>query len=155
MDQSAIPAIRKRHMIRPYAQLRAVIDRIIPPDHFPGAWDAGAGAYILGQLAASYMNRRRPSKMGFARSTPRRDWRSPRVCSPGGGGADLLLAAIERGRSTGEVVIRAYCVFTLLVKLTARATIAIRAMAETTTSGLAMIGYQHACPSTKPHEPRN
>ena len=27
--------------------LRAVCDRIIPPDEWPGAWDAGVGDYIL------------------------------------------------------------------------------------------------------------
>jgi gluconate 2-dehydrogenase gamma chain len=31
--------------------LRAAIDRIIPRDDFPGAWEAGAGHYILRQLA--------------------------------------------------------------------------------------------------------
>ncbi len=30
--------------------LHSAIDRIIPPDDFPGAWDAGAGDYILRQL---------------------------------------------------------------------------------------------------------
>jgi hypothetical protein len=33
------------------AVLHAAIDRIVPPDDFPGAWDAGVGDYILGQLA--------------------------------------------------------------------------------------------------------
>ena len=27
--------------------LQAVCDRLIPPDDFPGAWDAGVGEYIL------------------------------------------------------------------------------------------------------------
>ncbi len=30
--------------------LRAVADRIIPPDEYPGAWDAGVGDYLLGQF---------------------------------------------------------------------------------------------------------
>jgi hypothetical protein len=33
------------------ATLRAALDRIIPADDFPGAWEAGAGEYILRQLA--------------------------------------------------------------------------------------------------------
>ena len=33
-----------------FATLQAAIDRIIPPDAFPGGWDAGVGAYILHQL---------------------------------------------------------------------------------------------------------
>nr|PZN29591.1 MAG: hypothetical protein DIU80_09130 [Chloroflexota bacterium] len=32
------------------ATLRAALDRIIPPDDFPGAWEAGVGDYILRQL---------------------------------------------------------------------------------------------------------
>jgi len=31
--------------------LRAVVDRIIPPDDFPGAWDAGVGDYLARQFA--------------------------------------------------------------------------------------------------------
>ena len=30
--------------------LRAAIDRIIPPDDYPGAWDAGVGDYLARQL---------------------------------------------------------------------------------------------------------
>jgi hypothetical protein len=30
--------------------LRAALDRLIPADDFPGAWDAGCGDYIAGQL---------------------------------------------------------------------------------------------------------
>lgn len=33
------------------ATLRAALDRIIPPDDFPSAWDAGVGNYIERQLA--------------------------------------------------------------------------------------------------------
>jgi hypothetical protein len=33
------------------ATLRAALDRIIPPDDHPGAWEAGVGDYILRQLA--------------------------------------------------------------------------------------------------------
>jgi gluconate 2-dehydrogenase gamma chain len=31
--------------------LRAAMNRIIPPDDFPGAWEAGAGDYVLRLLA--------------------------------------------------------------------------------------------------------
>ncbi len=30
--------------------LRSAMDRIVPPDDFPGAWDSGAGDYLLRQL---------------------------------------------------------------------------------------------------------
>ena len=33
------------------AALRALVNRIIPPDDFPGGWEAGAGDYLLRQLA--------------------------------------------------------------------------------------------------------
>ena len=32
------------------ATLRAAVDRIIPPDEFPGGWDAGVGVYLERQL---------------------------------------------------------------------------------------------------------
>jgi hypothetical protein len=31
--------------------LRAAIDRIIPPDQFPGGWEAGVGSYLTRQFA--------------------------------------------------------------------------------------------------------
>lgn len=33
------------------AALRALIDQLIPPDDYPGGWEAGAGDYLLCQLA--------------------------------------------------------------------------------------------------------
>ena len=35
---------------RQAATLRALVDRLIPPDDFPGAWQAGVGDYLAGQL---------------------------------------------------------------------------------------------------------
>ncbi|MBA2705232.1 MAG: gluconate 2-dehydrogenase subunit 3 family protein [Blastocatellia bacterium] len=32
--------------------LRAVVNRIIPPDDYPGAWDAGVGDYLTRQFEA-------------------------------------------------------------------------------------------------------
>ena len=32
------------------AALRAAVDRILPPDEFPGGWEAGVGDYLLRQL---------------------------------------------------------------------------------------------------------
>ena len=34
------------------ATLRALMDRIIPPDDYPGAWEAGVGDYLAGQFKA-------------------------------------------------------------------------------------------------------
>lgn len=33
-----------------WSTLRAAMDRIIPPDDFPGAWEAGVGDYLTGQF---------------------------------------------------------------------------------------------------------
>jgi hypothetical protein len=33
------------------ATLRALVDRIVPPDEFPGGWEAGVGDYLARQLA--------------------------------------------------------------------------------------------------------
>src|SRR5438876_807671 len=35
---------------RQLATLRAAMDRIIPADDYPGAWDAGTGDYLLRQF---------------------------------------------------------------------------------------------------------
>ena len=35
---------------RQAATLRALIDRLVPPDDFPGGWDAGVGDYLARQL---------------------------------------------------------------------------------------------------------
>jgi hypothetical protein len=32
--------------------LRAVVDRLIPPDDFPGAWQAGVGDYLANQFGS-------------------------------------------------------------------------------------------------------
>ena len=33
-----------------WATLRAAMDRIVPPDDFPGAWDAGVGDFLAGMF---------------------------------------------------------------------------------------------------------
>lgn len=36
--------------------LRTLLDRLIPPDEFPGAWEAGVGDYLFGQFAGDLQN---------------------------------------------------------------------------------------------------
>ena len=36
---------------RQAATLRAMVDRLIPPDDFPGGWEAGVGDYLARQLS--------------------------------------------------------------------------------------------------------
>ena len=35
---------------RQFATLRALVDRIIPPDDYPSGWQAGVGDYLAGQF---------------------------------------------------------------------------------------------------------
>jgi gluconate 2-dehydrogenase gamma chain len=46
--------------------LRAAVDRIIPPDDFPGAWEAGVGDYIAGQLEGDLQHLQRMYREGLA-----------------------------------------------------------------------------------------
>jgi hypothetical protein len=42
------------------AVLRAALDCMIPPDDFPGAWDAGVGDYLARQFASDLASLREP-----------------------------------------------------------------------------------------------
>lgn len=46
--------------------LRAVVDRIIPPDDYPGAWEAGVGDYIARQLEGDLRPLQRMYREGLA-----------------------------------------------------------------------------------------
>lgn len=80
------------------ATLRAALDRIIPPDDFPGAWAAGVGDYLsrqfmgdLASLVPAYIAGL-DSLAAVALATTGRDFAMMAV-----GGQDYLLAAIEAG----------------------------------------------------------
>lgn len=78
--------------------LRAAIDRIIPPDEFPGAWDAGAGRYIRRQLAGDLRHLAPMIDAGLAAldAEARVTADRPFAALPADR-QDLLLTAIERG----------------------------------------------------------
>lgn len=88
---------------RQLATLRALFDRLIPPDDFPGGWDAGAGDYLLRLLAGDLRpivsvyqagldaldaEARAAGADGFAELLPERQ--------------DDLLRAVERGAVAAE-----------------------------------------------------
>lgn len=88
---------------RQLANLRALIDRLIPPDEFAGGWEAGAGDYLLRQLAGDLRpilsvyqagldaldaEARAAGAAGFAELPPERQ--------------DQLLGAVERGAVAAE-----------------------------------------------------
>jgi len=83
------------------ATLRAAIDRIIPPDDFPGGWEAGVGDYVLRQLQrdlqplAALYGAGLDSLDGEARAVAGTDF-----AALGAPAQDALLEAIERGHVT-------------------------------------------------------
>lgn len=99
--------------------LHAAIDRIVPPDDFPGAWDVGAGDYLRRQLAADLRHlaplldaglraldaeARLESGCAFTTLSPDQQ--------------DRLLAHIERGTTSAAWPVPPRQFFTLLVRLT-------------------------------------
>jgi hypothetical protein len=44
--ETTMPTLTPTH----WSTLRALMDRIIPPDDFPGAWEAGVGDYLARQF---------------------------------------------------------------------------------------------------------
>lgn len=82
------------------ATLRAALDRVIPPDDFPGAWDAGVGDYILRQLAgdlAPLLETYRAGLEGLHYESLSASGRPFAELTPES--QDLLLGRIERGEA--------------------------------------------------------
>ena len=95
--------------------LRAVIDRIVPPDDFPGAWDAGVGKFLEGLWAAD-TGRSEYFQLGLS------DLDREAVSSTGSQFADLpeaeqdsILERIERGSTSMDWAIGAREFFLRLV----------------------------------------
>jgi hypothetical protein len=100
--------------------LHAVVDRIIPPDDFPGAWDAGAGDYILGQLGGQLREQTSTIESGLAALDAEARLASGRAFADlAPAEQDLLLAAIERNDVHTEWQTQPAAFFALLVELTA------------------------------------
>ncbi len=100
--------------------LRAAIDRIIPADDFPGAWDAGAGDYIRRQLAGDLCHLAPLMDAGLASLDA--EARTVAGCpfaalSPDG--QDRLLADVEHGVVFTSWPISPEEFFAMLVRLTA------------------------------------
>jgi hypothetical protein len=97
---------------RQTAVLRAAMDRVIPPDDYPGAWDAGAGDYLLGQFDRDLAGLVETYRAGL-------DALDAAAVAAGGAGfpeldaaaQDTLLARVEAGDVSAEL---ARC-FALLV----------------------------------------
>ena len=80
------------------ATLRAALDRIIPPDDFPGGWEAGVGDYLRRQLSGDLAALAGDYRAGLdaldraARSTGGRDFAALSADEQDG-----LLATVEAG----------------------------------------------------------
>jgi hypothetical protein len=102
-----------------FAVLHAAIDRIIPPDDFPGAWDAGVGDYIRRQLAGDLRHLAPLLEAGLAALDAEADAAYDRpfaVLAPVV--QDLLLGSVERGDTTAVWPVPPRKFFALLVRLT-------------------------------------
>ncbi len=99
--------------------LRAVVNRIIPADDFPSGWEAGAGAYLLGQLAGDLSGRLVDVRAGLealdeeARSTGAEGFAALQPAQQ-----DALLTRLERSQVEAIWPIDPAAFFELLITLT-------------------------------------
>jgi hypothetical protein len=102
------------------AVLRTAIDRIIPPDDFPGAWDAGAGDYIRRQLAGDLRHLAPLLETGLAAldAEARASKNGSSFAALAPNQQDRLLANVERGSTIAAWPVPPRQFFTLLVRLT-------------------------------------
>jgi hypothetical protein len=83
------------------AILRAAIGRIIPPDDFPGGWEAGAGDYLLRQLQRDLQPLAELYSAGLdSLDAEARSMAGANFAALGQEAQDALLGAIERGDVT-------------------------------------------------------
>lgn len=83
--------------------LRALLDRIIPPDDFPGGWEAGVGEYLLRQLAGDLA----PLRAAYAAGLSALDAEAQAAGAASfaampAGAQDALLARVEAGQVVAE-----------------------------------------------------
>jgi len=100
--------------------LRAAIDRIIPADDVPGAWDAGVGDYIRGQFAGDLRHLVPLLDAGLA-SLDAEAWSiaGRSFADLPTDGQDRLLADVERGGVSTLWPVSPQDVVAMLVRLTA------------------------------------
>jgi hypothetical protein len=100
--------------------LRAVVDRILPADGDPGAWDAGAEEYLGRQLDGDLLAMRELVRTGLAaldREARTRSGEGFATLSPEV--QDALLRDIESGAVRAEWTVSPERLFALLVRTTA------------------------------------
>ena len=100
--------------------LRAAVDRILPSDDHPGAWDAGAAEYLERQLDGDLLAMREIVKTGLAALDAEARLRSGagfEALSPEA--QDALLRDVESGAVRAEWTVSPRSFFALLVRTTA------------------------------------
>lgn len=80
------------------ATLRALVDRLIPPDDFPGGWEAGVGDYLIGLLAGDLRAQAERYRLGLdALDAEARASAGAAFATLEATAQDELLSRVERG----------------------------------------------------------
>ncbi len=117
------------------ATLRALVDRIIPPDEFPGGWEAGVGDYLDRQLAGDLRAYVEVYRGGLdALDTEARAVAAAPFAALDQAAQDHLLAQIEAGAVTTPWPIDPAAFFATHAPTRPRASIATRPTAATATA---------------------
>jgi len=100
--------------------LRAAVDRILPPDEHPGAWEAGAAEYLARQLAGDLLPLRDLVVAGLAALDAEAAARfGPGFAALGPDRQDELLRGVEKGDVQAAWSVAPQVFFGLLVRTTA------------------------------------
>ena len=83
---------------RQAATLRALVDRLIPPDDFPGGWEAGVGDYLTRQLSGDLRSLLEQYRAGLdALDAEAQAIAGARFTALDAGAQDALLSQVEVG----------------------------------------------------------
>ena len=111
-----IPVLLTEKQLR---TLEAAMDRIVPPDEGPGAWEAGTGRYLLRQFEHDLVDTVPAYRLGLDALDAEAE------AAQGRGFAELeaeaqdaLLARLESGEGTADWLVPPARFFTLLVRHT-------------------------------------
>src|SRR6266540_2357829 len=81
--------------------LRSMMNRIIPPDDFPNAWDAGVGNYLARQFERDLRSQVETYHLGLdALEAESQAWAGKSFSELDASGQDMLLSQMEAGQVT-------------------------------------------------------
>jgi len=79
--------------------LRALMDRLIPADDFPGAWEAGVGDFLERQLESDLRSQAEPLRQGLeALEAEAQAWGGASFAALEASAQDALLGRVEAGQ---------------------------------------------------------